>query len=327
VKLTSVGMRRPQVRPVPECLRETLDRSEAREGTVGELLRAKVAELDDPNQDDLASGTLPWSGGPAAGRDQARLPLGGTAMHIEHAARDGCIVMALVGQLDLATAPKVRRALLKHLADQPDAVICDLAGVEAIDPACASVFAAVAHRPRSRWPDSHLLVCGARPPVAAALTRQGTPRFLPVYDTVDQALAQARSRPPFLRERLGLATTLEAFTTAGSFAGQVCQRWQLEELAETARSLAGELVIDAVFAQGSHLGDIELRVELRAGGLLLAVHSGAPSLAVTPVDHDGDPGSGLKVVQRLTQDWGVRRQADTSRVVWCILGRSHAHRA
>jgi hypothetical protein len=32
----------------------------AREGTVGELLRAKVAELDDPNQDDLASGTLPW---------------------------------------------------------------------------------------------------------------------------------------------------------------------------------------------------------------------------------------------------------------------------
>jgi anti-anti-sigma factor len=247
-------------------------------------------------------------------------------MDIEHSARDGCIVVTLVGQLDLATAPKVRRALLKHLADQPDAVICDLAGVATINPACASVFAAVAHRPRSRWPDSHLLLCGARPAVAATLTRQGTPRFLPVYDTLDQALAHARSRPPFLRERLGLATTLEAFTTAGSFAGEVCQRWQLEELAETARSLAGELVIDAVFAQRSHVDDIELRVELRAGGLLLAVHSGAPDLAVTPVDHDGEPGSGLEVVQRLAQRWGVRRQADGSRVVWCILGRSHAHR-
>ena len=87
-------------------------------------------------------------------------------MHIGHSARDGCIVVTLVGQLDLATAPKVRRALLKHLADQPDAVICDLAGVARIDPACASVFAAVAHRPRSRWPDSHLLLCGARPAVA-----------------------------------------------------------------------------------------------------------------------------------------------------------------
>ena len=106
----------------------------------------------------------------------------------------------------------------------------------------------------------------------------------------------------------------------------MCQRWQLEELAETARSLAGELVIDAVFAQRSHVEDIELRVELRAGGLLLAVHSGAPDLAVTPADHDGDPGSGLEVVQRLAQGWGVRRHADGSRVVWCILGRSHAHR-
>jgi anti-anti-sigma factor len=298
----------------------------ARERTVGELIRAKVAELDDPNQDDLASGTCPGSGVPAAGRNQSRLALGGTAMHIEHAARDGCIVVTLVGQLDLAAAAKVRRALLKHLADQPDAVICDLAGVARIDPACASVFAAVAHRPRSRWPDSHLLLCGAWAVVAAALTRQGTPRFLPVYDTLDQALGHARSRPPFLRERLRLATTLEAFTTAGSFAGEVCQRWQLEELAETARSLAGELVIDAVFAQRSHLDDIELRVELRAGGLLLAVHSGAPDLAVTPADHDGEPGSGLEVVQRLAQRWGVRRQADGSRVVWCILGRSHAHR-
>ena len=116
-------------------------------------------------------------------------------MQIEHAARDGCIVVTLVGQLDLAAAPKVRRALLKHLADQPDAVICDLAGVARIDPACASVFAAVAHRPRSRWPDSHLLLCGARPAVAAALTRQGTPRFLPVYATLDQALGLAFASP------------------------------------------------------------------------------------------------------------------------------------
>jgi anti-anti-sigma factor len=248
-------------------------------------------------------------------------------MDIEHSARDGCIVVALVGRLDLAAAPKVRRALLKHLADQPDAVICDLAGVARIDPACASIFAAVAHRPRSRWPDSHLLLCGARPAVAAALTRQGTPRFLPVYATLDQALGHARSRPPFLRERLRLATTLEAFTTAGSFAGEVCRRWRLEELAETARSLAGELVIDAVFAQRSHIDEVELRVELRAGGLLIAVHGGAPFLAVTPADHHGDPGSGLEVVQRLAQRWGVRRQADGSRVLWCILGRSPAHRA
>jgi hypothetical protein len=66
--------------------------------------------------------------------------------------------------------------------------------------------------PRSRWPDSSLLLCGARPAVDAALTRPGLPRSVPVYDTVNQELAQARSRPPFLRERLGLVKTLDAFT-------------------------------------------------------------------------------------------------------------------
>ena len=242
-------------------------------------------------------------------------------MHIEHSARDDCIVVTLVGRLDLAAAPKVQRALRKYLAEQPDAVICDLAGVARIDPVCASVFAAVAHRPRSRWPDSNLLVCGARPAVAVALTRPGTPRLLPVDDTLDQALAQARSCPPLLGERLRLATTLDAFTTAGWFAGEVCRRWQLEELAETTGSLAGELVIDAVFAQRSNLEDVELRLELRASGLLIAVHSGAPDPAVAHADHLGEPGPGL------ARRWGVRWQADGSRVVWCVLGRSRTRRA
>ena len=40
-------------------------------------------------------------------------------MHIEHSARDDCIVVRLVGHLDLAAAPKVQRALLKYLAEQP----------------------------------------------------------------------------------------------------------------------------------------------------------------------------------------------------------------
>ena len=50
-----------------------------------------------------------------------------------------------------------------------------------------------------------------------------------------------------------------------------------DALAETARSLARELLSDAIFAERSDLKNVELRVELRAGGLLLAVHSGAPT--------------------------------------------------
>lgn len=251
-------------------------------------------------------------------------PHNATSLHIEQSARDGCIVVTLIGDLDIAAAPRVQRALLRCLAEQPGAVICDLSRVATIDPVCASVFAAVAHRPRSPWPDSSILLCGAQPAVAAVLARRGMPGVVAVYDTLDQAVAHARSRPPFLRERLRLVATLEAITTAGWFAGEVCQRWQLEELTETARLLAGELVTDAVLYKPAGDDPIDLRVELRATGLLIAVQSGGASLAAMQAHHDGEPGSELGLVQRVAQRWGVRRQADGSRVVWCILGRSQA---
>jgi anti-anti-sigma factor len=245
-------------------------------------------------------------------------------VHIQQSAREGCIVLALTGDLDTAAAPRVQRALLRGLAEQPVAVICDLSGVAAIDPVCASVFAAVARRPRSRWPDSSVLLCCARPAVAAVLLRQGTPRTLPICDTLDQAVAQARSRPPLLRERLRLVPTLDAIATARWFVAEVCQRWQVEELTETAQSLAGELVTDAVFVESTGVELLELRLELRAAGLLLAVQSGASSQDVTHADHQGEPSSGLQALQRLAERWGVRRQADGGRVVWCTLRRSPA---
>ena len=179
---------------------------------------------------------------------------------------------------------------MRCLAEQPDAVICDLSRVATIDPVCAGVFAAVAHRPRTRWPDSSILLCGARPAMAAVLRRRGMPRMLPIYDTLDQAVAHARSHPPFLQERLRLVPTLDAITTAGWFVGEVCQRWQLDELTETAQSLAGEMVTDAVLDE-RNIELIELRAQLRATGLLLAVQSGGASLALTQADQEGEPGS------------------------------------
>jgi anti-anti-sigma factor len=249
-------------------------------------------------------------------------------MHIEQSARDGCIVLTLTGDLDVAAAPLVQRALLRCLAKQPDAVICDLSGAAAIDPVCTTVFSAVAHRPRSRWPHSNILLCAARPAVAAVLLRQGMPRLPPICDTLDQAVAQAHSRPSFLRERLRLVPTLDAIATARWFVADVCQRWQLDALTETAQPLAGELVTDAVLAEPNGVDLIELRLELRAAGLLVAVQSGDPPPASADAEEDPDdnprPGSGLDMIQRTTPAWGVRRQTDGSRVVWGILRRSRA---
>lgn len=174
-------------------------------------------------------------------------------MHIEHSARDDCIVVRLVGHLDLAAAPKVQRALLKYLAEQPDAVICDLAGAARIDPVCVSVFAAVAHRPSSRWPDSSLLLCGARPAVAAALTRQGTPRFLPVTTPSTRRSSTRVKVPRSWGSGCAWPRPWWRPTRRDGSPASLCQRWQLDALAETARSLAGELASDAIVADRSDL--------------------------------------------------------------------------
>lgn len=240
-------------------------------------------------------------------------------MDIERSAEDGCIVLTLVGDLDVAAAPQVQRVLLRSLAEQPDPVVCDLSGLARLDPGCATVFAAVARRPASRWPDSSILLCCAQPAVADVLGRLRRPYLLPVYSTLDQAVAHARTRPPFLRERLRVPPTLEAIETARWFVAEVCHGWQLKASTETAQLLAAELVTDAVLHERAAFKPIELRTELRATGLLIAVRSGESPLALGEVDHASDPGSGLDVVRRVADSWGISPLTDGSRVVWCTI--------
>ena len=148
-------------------------------------------------------------------------------MEIQHSMRDGCLVVALTGSIDLFSAPQIQRVLLKDLAEQPQALICDLSGVQQLDPVCATVFATVANHPASRWPTTSFLLCGAQPAVAEVLGRLQVPHFLPLYPGVEEALDAAFARPPYLRDELLLAPTLSAPGAARAFVQQVhgCCAW------------------------------------------------------------------------------------------------------
>ena len=117
-------------------------------------------------------------------------------MRINQSTRDGCAILAPVGDLDLAAVPALRQVLLKRLSEQPVAVICDLSKLASVDEACAAVFSSVASHPSTRWPETNLLLCGARPAVSAVLERLGVPQYLPVHPSLEEALAHAAVRPP-----------------------------------------------------------------------------------------------------------------------------------
>ena len=105
-------------------------------------------------------------------------------MEIQHSTQDGCQVVTLTGSIDLFSVSAVQRTLLKDLAEQPRALICDLSAVDHLDPVCATVFATVVNHPASRWPTTGVALRGAQQQVAEILGRLQVPDFLPLYASV-----------------------------------------------------------------------------------------------------------------------------------------------
>jgi anti-anti-sigma factor len=243
-------------------------------------------------------------------------------MEIHHATQHGCVIVGFTGSIDLSTAPRVQRTLLKDLADQPAGLICDLSGVDHLDPVCATVFATVIDHPASRWPSTSFALCGAQPQVAEILGRLQVPDFLPVYGSVDEALDTVAARPPYLRDELRLAPTPTAPAVARAFVRQTCQHWELAHpeatVVDRAVLLANELVTNAVVHAQT---DLRLRLELRAHRLHIAVRDGGPRLLrlATAPDPEAEGGRGLWLVEQLARSWGVNRHPDGGKVVWCTL--------
>ena len=237
-------------------------------------------------------------------------------MRIQQSSRQGCVVLSLAGRLDLAAAPQLQRAILKQLAQQPPAIICDLSRVEAIDPLCAAVFASIRH-PALQWPGTALMLCGARPPVIDTLRQSGMADSLAMYASLDQALAMVGTRPPWLRERLTLEPVAAAARIGRSFVREVCGRWGLEGLAWPAALLASELVTLAVAHARTAM---ELRVELRRRWLQVAVRDQDPNLlGILAAREETDRGLALLVMDQVATAWGVRQDAAGGKTAWCAL--------
>jgi DNA-binding CsgD family transcriptional regulator/anti-anti-sigma regulatory factor/anti-sigma regulatory factor (Ser/Thr protein kinase) len=249
-------------------------------------------------------------------------------LQITHSTSGGLVVVALAGQITVATAPRIQRALLKDLAEGPLAIVCDLREVDALDTVCATIFATVANHPASRWPATSLLLCAAQPAVAEVLGGLRARHALPLYDTLQQALVAAADRPGYQRDELPLAATPTAATAARQFVRETLQSWQLAapdgELREQAQVLAGELATNAVLHAQT---DIRLRLELSGDLLHIAVTDLDPRLPrLLPDDPQAEGGRGLRLVKWIATTWGAQPQPEGGKVVWCTLRTSPLQR-
>lgn len=231
-------------------------------------------------------------------------------------ADDGRLLVELSGRLDLTDATALRTRLLKFLAEQPDALLMDVAALEVGEPLAVAVFSTVA-RQAARWPGIPVMVCAPGPDLRHSL-RLTAYRRLPVYASVQAAradLGDQRSALPLLSDEL--LPISGAARQARNVATDACLRWDLPDLVAPASLLASELVSNVVDHAHTMM---TLRIALRPRYLHIAVRDGsgdAPQLRAT-APAEASNGRGLMLVEATAHAWGWL-PCEGGKVVWASL--------
>jgi len=225
------------------------------------------------------------------------------------------LTATLSGELSLADAAPVRNRLFKCLAEQPDALFVDLAGLSVEEPIALAVFSAVI-RQAGRWPGIPVLFCAPTDRVRGMLLG-GACRRLPLQGTVESAREQVRaggqSLPSLIDELLPVPG---AVRQARQVVTKACLRWDLPGLVGSASVIASELVTNAV----DHANTMAtLRVSLLPRFVTIAVKDGS---IVEPRRRRPDlsGGRGLLLVEAMAHSWGWL-PVDGGKVVWASIDR------
>lgn len=107
--------------------------------------------------------------------------------------RGDVLVVGIIGELDLASAPMVRQELLARVLQQDGQprVVVDLLGVDHLDAIGIGVLLAGVVATRSRQGD--LALCRAEPQVRAVLELTRVDEILPIHPSIDAAVDALRA--------------------------------------------------------------------------------------------------------------------------------------
>ncbi|GAB3435269.1 STAS domain-containing protein [Flindersiella endophytica] len=99
----------------------------------------------------------------------------------------GSLVIRPIGEIDMATAPQLRRALLRLLASSRRPVVIDMAGVEFID--SSGIGALIAGYQCARQLHRPYGIAAPRPQARKVLSVTALDRVIPVHLTLAEACA------------------------------------------------------------------------------------------------------------------------------------------
>jgi anti-sigma B factor antagonist len=106
---------------------------------------------------------------------------------IDVARRDGCVVVSVRGEVDLATAPTLKTRLLDLVAEGENEIIVDLSDTDFLD--STGLGAVVAAYKRVRAHDGHLKLVASSSRVKRVFEITNLDRVVPILATVEEACA------------------------------------------------------------------------------------------------------------------------------------------
>ena len=233
----------------------------------------------------------------------------------------GTVEIIVDGPWDGRVKTDLAAAVRKGLAEHPRALLLNLTGIKAPNPALVGAVLLAESTSGAVHPPVPLVLV-ASDAAWRKLVGAGLATRIQIYTTMAAAQhALSRSTPPFGRVRLDLQPEVMAPSAARTFVGDTVLAWGLRELLHPARAIISELVTNAVqHARTPFTVTASRRWDL----LHLAVEDGDPVLPskVKPVHREDAPldvrGIGLGIVARSANAWGATPTA-AGKVIWATL--------
>ncbi|MCR6485120.1 ATP-binding protein [Amycolatopsis sp. OK19-0408] len=237
------------------------------------------------------------------------------ALDLDVAQQPDYTLVTVTGGLHLGSYRQLRDGLLEIAADEPEAVIAGIGGLDLGDVAPVGVFGLVARR-LGTWPGIPLALAAGAGDQAQALREHGVHRQVAIGENVRSA-ERALLRPSRQRTEVVLPRSLDASAVARAAVREACTRWEVPQFVYDGILVAGELAANVVQHTTSAA---TLRLDLRRGRLTIAVLDDDPRPAVLlPRTRPTAAGLGLHIVARSADTWGSSPRWSGGKVVWAVV--------
>jgi hypothetical protein len=238
---------------------------------------------------------------------------------IQETTVEGCKVLTMSGVLDTVTYRMVRDRVIKAALDRPDSVVVDVTELVAPSESAWAVFTS-ARWHLTTWPEVPIeLVCG-HAEGRHTLARNGVTRYLPVYGTVEAAVAAVatHAKPQGRRRvRRELPADPASVDAARRFVTEWLTSWEQSDFAAAATVVVTALVENVLHHTDSALA---LRLESSGDTVTVAVQDSSSTLP-SRLEMTGDETwpTGLCMVAAASRVWGTAPLPD-GKVVWAVIG-------